>query len=173
MVRSYNQIKQRRKGFTIVELLIVIVVIAILATITIISYNGITAKAHNVKVATNVETVQKVAEGCNADNSAYPATVANFTAGCGTTPTSKLPAGVTVILSTAAAGSALAAVTTAATTYFSTAANIPNVYFAYSGTAAVPTGGVLIFWDYSTKAVTLPANYVYYGAATSASTFNN
>lgn len=33
------------KGFTIVELLIVIVVIAVLATMTIVVYNGITAKA--------------------------------------------------------------------------------------------------------------------------------
>lgn len=35
----------RQSGFTIVELLIVVVVIAILSTITIISYNGITARA--------------------------------------------------------------------------------------------------------------------------------
>ena len=34
-----NQVKQR--GFTIVELLIVIVVIGILAAITIVAYNGI------------------------------------------------------------------------------------------------------------------------------------
>jgi len=33
-------------GFTIVELLIVVVVIAILAAITIVSYNGITARAN-------------------------------------------------------------------------------------------------------------------------------
>ncbi len=36
---------QKQSGFTIVELLIVVVVIAILATITIVSYNGITARA--------------------------------------------------------------------------------------------------------------------------------
>lgn len=34
-----------RKGFTIVELLVVIVVIAILAAITVVSYNGIRASA--------------------------------------------------------------------------------------------------------------------------------
>jgi len=37
-------------GFTIVELLIVVVVIAILAAITIVSYNGITAKANDATV---------------------------------------------------------------------------------------------------------------------------
>lgn len=39
--------KQKTKGFTIVELLIVIVVIAILAAITLVSYNGIQRRAHN------------------------------------------------------------------------------------------------------------------------------
>lgn len=38
---------QSNQGFTIVELLIVIVVIAILATITIVSYNGITVSAND------------------------------------------------------------------------------------------------------------------------------
>jgi len=38
--------KRRPSGFTIVELLIVIVVIGILAAITIVAYNGITAKAN-------------------------------------------------------------------------------------------------------------------------------
>ncbi len=40
-----KQWAQKQTGFTIVELLIVIVVIAILAAITIVSYNGITAQA--------------------------------------------------------------------------------------------------------------------------------
>jgi len=37
--------QKRETGFTIVELLIVIVVIGILAAITIVAYNGITQKA--------------------------------------------------------------------------------------------------------------------------------
>lgn len=37
----------RREGFTIVELLIVIVVIAILAAISIVSYTGIQQRANN------------------------------------------------------------------------------------------------------------------------------
>ncbi|MDN5835366.1 MAG: prepilin-type N-terminal cleavage/methylation domain-containing protein [bacterium] len=36
-----------KEGFTIVELLVVIVVIAILAAITLVSYNGIQRRAHN------------------------------------------------------------------------------------------------------------------------------
>jgi len=43
-----------RQGFTIVELLIVIVVIAILAAIGIISYHGITKRAQNASVESDV-----------------------------------------------------------------------------------------------------------------------
>jgi len=43
-----------RNGFTIVELLIVVVVIAILASITIISYNGIQKRSLNLQTTTAV-----------------------------------------------------------------------------------------------------------------------
>ncbi len=47
------------KGFTIVELLIVIVVIAILAAITVIAYNGVQQRAHNAQVISGVNTYIK------------------------------------------------------------------------------------------------------------------
>lgn len=51
-----------KKGFTIVELLIVVVVIAILAAITIVSYNGVTARAKSSKVAGEASMVLKKLE---------------------------------------------------------------------------------------------------------------
>lgn len=45
---------QKQKGFTIVELLIVIVVIAILAAITIVSYNGVTSRARSLAIANSL-----------------------------------------------------------------------------------------------------------------------
>jgi prepilin-type N-terminal cleavage/methylation domain-containing protein len=47
------------RGFTIVELLIVIVVIGILAAITIVAYNGVQKRALNTSRLTEVEAWQK------------------------------------------------------------------------------------------------------------------
>lgn len=79
---TLNNIKTLRKdrGFTIVELLIVIVIIAILAAITIVAYNGIQARAKTSAAASTAETVQKKAEAANAIASAYPAATTDFSA---------------------------------------------------------------------------------------------
>ena len=46
-------------AFTIVELLIVIVIIAILAAVTIVSYQGITARAQQSKIQTDLTNLEK------------------------------------------------------------------------------------------------------------------
>ena len=55
-----------RGGFTIVELLIVIVVIAILAVITVVSYNGISQRAHNTRTITAVRQLMTLTEAYRA-----------------------------------------------------------------------------------------------------------
>lgn len=60
------------KGFTIVELLIVIVVIGILAAIIIVAYGGVTGSARNSKRASDLEAIQKALELYHADNNGYP-----------------------------------------------------------------------------------------------------
>jgi prepilin-type N-terminal cleavage/methylation domain-containing protein len=60
-----------KRGFTIVELLIVIVVIGILAAITIVAYNGIQTRAENTK------TIQAVAQYVKAIR-AYAGTYGNY-----------------------------------------------------------------------------------------------
>jgi prepilin-type N-terminal cleavage/methylation domain-containing protein len=62
----------RRQGFTIVELLIVIVVIGILAAITIVAYNGITGKANDSVVQSDLSNAYSILESYNASNGAYP-----------------------------------------------------------------------------------------------------
>ena len=64
----------RIKGFTIVELLIVIVVIAILAAITIVAFNGIQIRAENAKKVNAVRAYEKALRLYAAENGSYPAT---------------------------------------------------------------------------------------------------
>ncbi len=70
---------QSDRGFTIVELLIVVVVIAILAAITIVSYNGITNRANQSASKSTASTVQKKAELFFSENGRYPISTAELT----------------------------------------------------------------------------------------------
>ena len=75
----------KAKGFTIVELLIVVVIIAILAAITIVAYNGIQNRAKASSAQSLANTVVKKAEAFNATESTYPASSTGFGTGAGTT----------------------------------------------------------------------------------------
>ncbi len=71
MLNNINTMKKSR-GFTIVELLIVIVVIAILAAITIVAYNGIQNRAKTSSAQAAASNVQKKIEAYNAATGSYP-----------------------------------------------------------------------------------------------------
>ena len=65
-------LNKRNQGFTIVELLIVIVVIGILALLVITTYSGIQQKARNAKRQTDVASLQTQLEGFHTDKGYYP-----------------------------------------------------------------------------------------------------
>lgn len=64
--------RSSRQGFTIVELLIVIVVIGILAAITIVAYNGIQSRAQNTTRINELRNWQKIFETYRAQEGHYP-----------------------------------------------------------------------------------------------------
>ena len=63
-----------QKGFTIVELLIVVVIIAILAAITIVAYNGMQNRARNSAAKTAAATVSKKVQAYHTLSGSYPNT---------------------------------------------------------------------------------------------------
>ena len=65
-----SQIKQ--KGFTIVELLIVIVIIAILAAISMAAYTNITARANTSSAQAAAKTVKDTIQNFQGAHGAWP-----------------------------------------------------------------------------------------------------
>lgn len=142
-------IKKAESGFTIVELLIVIVVIGILAAIVVVAYNGVTQQANATAAKANASGVQKVAETFNAEcpttgctASGFPS-LANLNTYSGTSNvTAKLPTGITV--------------NSAQLT--SAAANGKTIQYVPKST----TGACIGYWDQRANA----AAYLYAGDAT-------
>jgi len=144
MVLNNIKSKELNGGFTIVELLVVIVVIGILAAITIVSYTGITAKANLSKAQGNADSIGQVIDTYAGENGVYPPSAATVMTG-GTY--AKVPAGLTV--------------QSGATTGVS-----QFQYFWCGASAATATGAKLIYWD-ATLATPGPATTtpMYFGSS--------
>ncbi|MBC7943306.1 prepilin-type N-terminal cleavage/methylation domain-containing protein, partial [Candidatus Saccharibacteria bacterium] len=67
--------KNKQPGFTIVELLIVIVVIGILAAITIVAYNGVQQRAVVASLTSDLDNGSKTLKLFQVDNGSYPTTI--------------------------------------------------------------------------------------------------
>jgi prepilin-type N-terminal cleavage/methylation domain-containing protein len=74
MIATLKEVTTNR-GFTIVELLIVIVVIGIIAAISLVAYNGIQDRANNAKTLTAVNTYVKGLMLYAAQNGTYPVNI--------------------------------------------------------------------------------------------------
>ncbi len=66
-------LKNKQSGFTIVELLIVIVVIGILAALVITTFNGIQQKGRDTERQTDIKAIHGQLEAYYAQNGNYPA----------------------------------------------------------------------------------------------------
>lgn len=75
-----STIQKHGSGFTIVELLIVIVVIGILAAITVVAYNGVSTKAKTTAAKSAAAAVAKKAEVYKVETGSYPVLSTDLTA---------------------------------------------------------------------------------------------
>ena len=133
----------KSRGFTIVELLIVIVIIAILAAITIVAYNGITNRANQSSAKAAANSAIKKIEAYNADdqggNGAYPQTTSTLTAAAATT---------TYQLTGVTFASDASKPTGAPTTTTPSAGQGPSRLLFFTCTA----GSAVAYWDYTSAA---------------------
>ena len=69
-----KMLKKKSKGFTLVELLIVIIIIGILAGMMMLSTGGATAKAEATKILAEMRNIKAAAIMYYADNGEWPVT---------------------------------------------------------------------------------------------------
>ncbi len=141
--------KNVQKGFTLIELMIVVAIIGILAAVAIPSYQNYVAKSAFTEV-TNAMTPYKLAVENYWTDAGYPATISGLSPS-----TSGIPAN----LSNTAGTGALASVTTGANGAITGKAATPSYKGIVAGTTCiltptVNTGAQRLDWAYSGGCVT-------------------
>lgn len=84
MLTLTHRTSRPTRGFTIVELLVVVVVIAILAAITVVAYNGIRDRAIDTAVQSDLRSAAEQAQADQATTGSYPSDGSSFKSSNGT-----------------------------------------------------------------------------------------
>lgn len=161
--------KVDKTGFTIVELLIVIVVIAILATISIVAYNGIQNRGKGSAAQSLATSIDKKIEAWNAVIGTYP-TYCQFVTNT-TNPTGGIPtAGAGLGTTNACVAGANAGPVEAKLDNVNSVSAVSSLVTASTGTTMVylsdmsTTGARINYWNYTattpalTTSATTPAS---------------
>ena len=83
---KHIQLPKHKHGFTIVELLIVIVVIGILAAITTVAFNGVKARADKAAMAADLANINKLVKNYQSEFDTMPTSMSQLNNGQGYTP---------------------------------------------------------------------------------------
>ncbi len=166
--------KQLQKGFTLIELMIVVAIIGILASIALPAYQDYISKSKYAGIVTEVGSVKRAIESCMQDNNNVVALCDSVAAGeLADYGLSALPAqltdasAVTLVAASAAAVADVAATATTAAVVGHTAgfqgiqttAN-PNIGgFVYNVDIATDVSGTRYMWV-PAAALTIPAKFL-------------
>lgn len=141
---------QAERGFTIVELLIVVVVIAILAAITIVSYNGITARANTSSAQSAATTYAKKAELYQGEVGTYPDDAASDIIGAPADKSYAIPSGSITIGSVATAPTSPATISILKCSAVASTASDTQLEITEGATGDARISGLEIrYWSYS------------------------
>jgi len=80
-----NTVWAAKKGFTIIELLVVMVVIGILVTITVVSYSGLQQRSRDSERASDITQIKIAIEKYHSDKSGYPRVCSTDNTACAIT----------------------------------------------------------------------------------------
>jgi len=156
-----QKLKKAQAGFTIIELLIVIAIIAILAGLVLNNFQGAQAKARDTQRVTDVNNVHTKLEEYYNDNNGYPNAFTAATFPGIDAESLKDPKGTTVTVN-AVVGDATAAAAVTAPTGVGSTAQYQYVPFGASGCTTACTGYVLRTYV-EKPTVTTPNPYVKVG----------
>lgn len=135
MIQHIRQsMKDRDKGFTLVELLVVVIIIGILAAVAIPVFLGQRQRAYDASVQSDLKTYATAAETSFAANLTYPTTATGFATNGAATPIKS--AGTSYVAFAMASGS------TAGYLVYGKHADSDQVFVisSYNGGAPVKTG---------------------------------
>ena len=67
-----NRKRRTRSAFTLIELLLVLVILAVLASIVVLNFGSVNAKKNDAKAKTDISNLETALEMYKADNGDYP-----------------------------------------------------------------------------------------------------
>ena len=155
--------KTVQKGFTLIELMIVVAIIGILAAIAIPAYQNYTIRAQVTEGLTLADGWKTAIAEYYANTGNVPATIANLTGTCcsvGKYESSISVSNGSIVIAYGNSANSKLATTGSNTLFIIPYVNTNNDILWQCGSAAAPTGGTTVGAGGTAASTTIPAQYL-------------